>query len=260
MKRLTLGLATLLVVVTIGVAAAQTPPPAPAATPAPATGKPAEATPAAPAAATPAPPSKIDKGDTAWMLTSSALVLHDDGARPGPLLRRHGPPEERARHPDAELHHHGASSRSSGCCAATAWRSGRTRAASSAASTGSACAGVGPEPYADYAATIPHQVFMLFQLMFAIITPALITGAFAERMKFSAYLLFIAALGHVRLRPARPLGLGRRRLAEEAGRARLRRRHGRAHLLGRRGAGLRDRARQAQGLRAAADAAAQPAA
>ncbi|HKC86523.1 MAG TPA: ammonium transporter [Blastocatellia bacterium] len=41
-----------------------------------------------------------------------------------------------------------------------------------------------------YAATIPHQTYMVFQLMFAIITPALITGAFAERMKFSAMLLF----------------------------------------------------------------------
>src|SRR5947207_8359978 len=50
--------------------------------------------------------------------------------------------------------------------------------------------GVGGEPNADYAATIPHQTFMLFQLMFAIITPALITGAFAERMKFSAMLAF----------------------------------------------------------------------
>ncbi|MFH1073760.1 MAG: ammonium transporter [Candidatus Firestonebacteria bacterium] len=49
--------------------------------------------------------------------------------------------------------------------------------------------GVGLEPYADYAATIPHQAFMIFQAMFAIITPALIIGAFAERMKFSAFLL-----------------------------------------------------------------------
>ena len=49
--------------------------------------------------------------------------------------------------------------------------------------------GVGAEP-SGYAATIPHQTFMVFQLMFAIITPALITGAFAERMKFSAMLLF----------------------------------------------------------------------
>jgi len=51
--------------------------------------------------------------------------------------------------------------------------------------------GVGLEPYADYAATIPHQAFMIFQAMFAIITPALIIGAFAERMKFSAFLTII---------------------------------------------------------------------
>ena len=50
--------------------------------------------------------------------------------------------------------------------------------------------GVGLEPYADYAATIPHQAFMIFQAMFAVITPALIIGAFAERMKFSAFLVF----------------------------------------------------------------------
>ncbi len=50
--------------------------------------------------------------------------------------------------------------------------------------------GVGLEPYMDYAATIPHQLFMVFQAMFAIITPALIIGAFAERMKFSAFLIF----------------------------------------------------------------------
>lgn len=50
--------------------------------------------------------------------------------------------------------------------------------------------GVGLEPNADYAATIPHQAFMVFQMMFAIITPALIVGAFAERMKFSAFILF----------------------------------------------------------------------
>ena len=50
--------------------------------------------------------------------------------------------------------------------------------------------GVGAEPNAFYAATIPHQLFMVYQLMFAVITPALISGAFAERMKFSAYVLF----------------------------------------------------------------------
>src|SRR5882672_4217953 len=51
--------------------------------------------------------------------------------------------------------------------------------------------GVGVLPDADYAGTIPAQTFMVYQLMFAIITPALITGAFAERMKFSAMVLFM---------------------------------------------------------------------
>lgn len=50
--------------------------------------------------------------------------------------------------------------------------------------------GVGFTPYTDYAATIPHQAFMIFQGMFAVITPALIIGAFAERMKFSSFLVF----------------------------------------------------------------------
>ena len=51
--------------------------------------------------------------------------------------------------------------------------------------------GVGGTPFAGYAATIPHSVFMAFQLKFAIITPALIIGAFAERMKFSTFCVFI---------------------------------------------------------------------
>ena len=50
--------------------------------------------------------------------------------------------------------------------------------------------GVGIEPNPDYAATIPHIAFMIYQAMFAVITPALIAGAFAERMKFSAFLVF----------------------------------------------------------------------
>jgi len=51
--------------------------------------------------------------------------------------------------------------------------------------------GVGTEPFKAYSETIPHQTFMIYQAMFAIITPALITGAFAERMKFSAFLVFM---------------------------------------------------------------------
>jgi Amt family ammonium transporter len=52
--------------------------------------------------------------------------------------------------------------------------------------------GVGAEPNPDYASTIPQMTFMIYQLMFAIITPALITGATAERMKFSGTVLFMA--------------------------------------------------------------------
>ena len=50
--------------------------------------------------------------------------------------------------------------------------------------------GVGVAPNADYGATVPHETYMIFQLMFAIITPALISGAYAERMKFGAMVLF----------------------------------------------------------------------
>ncbi|MDD5437504.1 MAG: ammonium transporter [Candidatus Omnitrophica bacterium] len=50
--------------------------------------------------------------------------------------------------------------------------------------------GVGMAPNPDYASTIPHLLFMAYQMMFAVITPGLITGAFAERMKFSTYVVF----------------------------------------------------------------------
>ncbi len=51
--------------------------------------------------------------------------------------------------------------------------------------------GVGNAPFKGYAATVPHQAFMIYQMMFAVITPALISGAFAERFRFSTYLVFI---------------------------------------------------------------------
>ena len=51
--------------------------------------------------------------------------------------------------------------------------------------------GVSAEAAGSYSDTIPHQAFMIFQTMFAIITPALIIGGFAERMKFSAFVIFI---------------------------------------------------------------------
>lgn len=56
-------------------------------------------------------------------------------------------------------------------------------------------AGVGMDASPDYGTTIPHGAFMIFQCMFAVITPALITGAFAERVKFSAFLLFTLLWG-----------------------------------------------------------------
>ncbi|MCK4840200.1 MAG: ammonium transporter, partial [Desulfobulbaceae bacterium] len=56
-----------------------------------------------------------------------------------------------------------------------------------------ALAGVTTEPSPDYATTIPHTVFMIYQCMFAVITPALITGAFAERVRFGPFVLFSLA-------------------------------------------------------------------
>ena len=179
MRRLTLALATMLVLSTLGVAVAQTPAPT-ATVPAPAASAPA---------ATPAAPSKIDKGDTAWMLTSSALVLMMTA--PGLALFYGGMVRQKnalgtlmqsfiimalisvqwvlvgyslAFGPDK-----------GGIIGGLEWIGLR---------------GVGAEPFDAYSKTIPHQAFMLFQMMFAIITPALITGAFAERKKFSAFLVF----------------------------------------------------------------------
>jgi len=60
---------------------------------------------------------------------------------------------------------------------------------------------VGPEP-GPFAATIPHSTYMIFQMMFAVITPALITGAFAERMRFRGYVLFMALWSIVVYSPA----------------------------------------------------------
>jgi|SRR5262245_3734721 len=164
-------------------------------TAAPSAGEPAKAaapaaTPAAPAApATPAPP-KIDKGDTAWMLTSAALVLMM--TIPGLFLFYGGLVRGKnalgtimqsfilvglisiqwvlfgyslSFGPDI-----------GGLIGGLNWMG---------------LNGVGADPNADYAATIPHQAFMIYQMMFAIITPALITGAFAERGKFSTFLVFM---------------------------------------------------------------------
>jgi Amt family ammonium transporter len=86
----------------------------------------------------------------------------------------------------------------SGRWSATRWPSAMATASSAALSTCS-CAAWASTPNPDYAATIPEQTYMIYQLMFAIITPALITGAFAERMKFSAMAVFLSALVAARL-------------------------------------------------------------
>jgi Amt family ammonium transporter len=134
------------------------------------------------------PPPKIDSGDTAWLLISAALVMFMTVGLAffyGGLVRRKnilsilmqcfmalclvtlqwvivgyslsfGP----------DVH---------GSIGSFAWAFLR---------------GVGQDANADYAATVPHQAFMIYQCMFAVITPGLILGAFAERMRFSAYCVF----------------------------------------------------------------------
>lgn len=132
--------------------------------------------------------SSIDAGDTAWMLTSAALVLLMTPALAffyGGLVRRKNMLSvlmqcfalmamitlqwvifgySLAFGPDFK-----------GIIGHLSWMCLR---------------GVGLAPNPDYAATIPHQAFMIYQCMFAIITPGLIAGAFAERMKFSSFCLF----------------------------------------------------------------------
>ncbi|HYA28150.1 MAG TPA: ammonium transporter [Acidobacteriota bacterium] len=158
----------------------------------------AQETPQAPAVAAPAPtvaPAppvilKVDRGDNAWMLTSAALVLMM--TIPGLFLFYGGLVRSKnvlgtimhsfiivavisiqwvlwgysiAFGPDV-----------GGWFGSLAW---------------AGLNGVGVEPNADYAATIPHMTFMVYQMMFAVITPALITGAFAERAKFGTFIVFV---------------------------------------------------------------------
>src|SRR5437773_12025553 len=183
---MTLALAAVLVLgATTLVATAQQPTPPAAessAVPAPAAGAPA------PAAAQ-APASKIDKGDTAWMLTSSLLVLMM--TVPGLALFYGG--MVRQKNALGTLMH-------SFIIAAlisiqwVLWGYSLAFGPDKGGIIGGlewvGLRGVGLEPFEAYSKTIPHQVFMLFQMMFAIITPALITGTFAERKKFSGFLLF----------------------------------------------------------------------
>jgi ammonium transporter, Amt family len=183
-KQLTLGaIAVLIVGATATTVLAQSAPPA-----APA-GNASTATPA-PAAAPAAPaPSKIDKGDTAWILTSSALVLMMTA--PGLALFYGG--MVRSKNALATL----MQSFIIMALISVQWvlwgyslAFGPDKGGLIGGLEWVGLNGVGGEPFDAYSKTIPHSAFMLFQMMFAIITPALITGAFAERKKFSAFLLF----------------------------------------------------------------------
>jgi Amt family ammonium transporter len=132
----------------------------------------------------------IDKGDTAWVLVCSALVL----LMTVPALALFYGGMVRQRNVLATL----LQSFAAVCVVSLQWvLFGYSLAFGPDHAGGligdlswAGLRGVGPGPYPAYAATIPHQAFMLFQMMFAAITPALIAGAFAERMKFSAFLLF----------------------------------------------------------------------
>jgi len=132
---------------------------------------------------------KIDNGDTAWMLTSSALVLMMTA--PGLALFYGG--LVRSKNGLATI----MQSFVMMALISVQWvlwgytlAFGPDHGHVIGGLDWLGLSGVGGEPNPDYAPTIPHQCFMIYQCMFAIITPALITGAFAERMKFSAFLVF----------------------------------------------------------------------
>jgi ammonium transporter, Amt family len=108
----------------------------------------------------------------------------DDRPWPGTVLFRPGPPEERPRNDDAELRHDG-----DGVLCGYSLVFGE-RTAILGDLRFALLHGVGAAPNADYAPTIPHTTFMIYQMMFAVITPALIAGAFAERVRFNAMMLF----------------------------------------------------------------------
>ena len=181
MKVFILTLATVLALMTLATISFAQQPTTPSA---PATGS----APAAPAAPAPAP-SKIDKGDTAWMLTSSALVLLMTA--PGLALFYAG--MVRQKNALATL----MQSFIIAALISVQWvmwgyslAFGPDKGSIIGGLEWIGLRGVGVEPFDAYSKTIPHQVFMVFQMMFAIITPALITGTFAERKKFSAFILF----------------------------------------------------------------------
>jgi len=155
--------------------------------------KPAQVSPtpppvAVPATQGPAAPAKIDTGDTAWMLTSTALVLL---MTPGLALFYGG--MVRAKNVLGTIMH----SFIIMAIVSVQWvlfgyslSFGPDIGGFIGSLSWFGLNGVGLDPNPDYAATVPHQAFMIYQAMFAIITPALITGAIAERMKFKTFVVF----------------------------------------------------------------------
>ena len=148
--------------------------------------------PGAASAPAPVPAPKIDTGDTAWVLMSSALVLLMTA--PGLALFYGG--MVRQKNALGTLMH----SFIILALISVQWvlwgyslAFGPDKGGIIGGLEWVGLRGVGAEPNPAYAATIPHQAFMLFQMMFAVITPALITGAFAERKKFSTFIVFVLA-------------------------------------------------------------------
>ncbi len=143
----------------------------------------------APVATPPAPPPKLDSGDTAWMLTSTALVLMM--TVPGLALFYGGMVRRK------NVLAMAMQSFAITCLVTVLWAvvgyslafaDGGGLNAYIGGLSKAFLAGIGKDTLQG---TIPESVFMTFQMTFAIITPALITGAFADRMKFSALLLFM---------------------------------------------------------------------
>ncbi len=148
----------------------------------------AQATQTAPAPAE-APAAKVDTGDTAWLLTSSALVLL---MTPG-LALFYGGMVRRKNVLGTFMHSFVAMG-----IITIQWvilgyslSFGPDIGHFIGNLDWAGLKSVGFEPNADYGPTVPHQAYMIFQMMFAIITPALISGAIAERIKFSTYCVFI---------------------------------------------------------------------
>lgn len=137
----------------------------------------------------PASSPQVSAGDTAWILVSSALVL----AMTSPGLALFYGGLVRSKNALGTIMH----SYVILCLVSLIWVLGGYSLAFGPDKGGviggldwAGLSGVGFAPHPSYGPTIPHQAFMVFQMMFAAITPALITGSFAERIRFSALLLF----------------------------------------------------------------------